>query len=114
VLFAFGSFFAYCLTAAFFLPCLYLASKCIALNFSRTSILGAALGAAAYIPFAWVEYRVSGFNSGPPHASFSEFLLRDWANPINWALFPAAGLLTAALYWFLVNKVSREVDRTAG
>lgn len=43
VLFAIGSFLAYCLTAALFLPCLYLASKCIALNFSRTSILGAAL-----------------------------------------------------------------------
>jgi hypothetical protein len=45
-------------------------------------------------------WKSSGPDSGPPTESFFTFFVRFSADPLT-AVFPLAGLLTAALYWWL-------------
>jgi len=108
MVFAIGSVFSYCVTAFLFLPCLYLLSKFAALTVHLTCIVGAVLGAVAYLLFAWQGFQASGVNSGPPTGRFVDYLLRDLPDPLGWALFPGGGLVTAALYWMLVNQAQRQ------
>jgi hypothetical protein len=114
LLFAIGSFFSYCTTIFLFLPCLYLVSKFTTLTALLTCVLGAALGAVLYLPFSWQMFLSSGHNSGPPQGSYVEFLWRQLSDPFAWALFPGGGLLTAALYWILVNKAPRRDGQRPG
>jgi hypothetical protein len=58
------------------------------------------LGAAAFVPLTWMEWKSSGPDSGPPTEGFPEFFVRWGADPLT-ALFPLAGLITAGLYWWL-------------
>ncbi len=107
VVFAIGSVFSYCVTAFLFLPCLYLLSRFAALTVYLTCIAGALLGSVAYLLFAWQGFQASGVNSGPPAGRFVDYLLRDLSDPLGWALFSGGGLVTAALYWMLVNQPQR-------
>jgi hypothetical protein len=101
--FAIGSFFSYCATVFLFLPCLYLTAKITPLTLRLTCALGTVLGGVAYIPLAWVMFRSSGDNSGPPQGTFGEYLWQQLFEPVAWA-FPVGGLVTALVYWFLVNQ----------
>lgn len=83
-----------------FLPSLYLLSAWRPLTGARVCLLGAALGAAAYVPLTWLAWKSSGPDSGPPEESYFVFLVRWAADPLA-AVYPVAGLVTAALYWWL-------------
>jgi hypothetical protein len=78
---------------------------------ARAALLGAVLGALALLPLAWIGWRASGPNSGPPPDGFAEHLLRDITDPVTLA-FPLAGMVTAVLYRRLAGHPSRE-DETA-
>ena len=108
VIAALGSFFSYGATACLFLPCLYVLSKLTALKMYLTCILGTVLGAVIYFPFVWISFTASGINSGPPEGTFVQYLLSTTFDPINLALFPGAGLVTALAYWILVNIKSKK------
>jgi hypothetical protein len=108
VFFAIGSVLSYAATAFLFLPCLYLASKVTAVTARVTCILGALLGAVAYLPYVRQAYQASGENSGPPAGTFAEYLWSDLHEPVFPALSIVAGLVTAALYWRLASKPPRD------
>ena len=94
---------SYAVTAFLFLPSLYLLSKFTTLRSYLVGLLGTVLGALVFFPFAWVSYRSSGPDSGPPVGTFLEFLSRSWGDAITWS-FPIAGLVTAMVYWFLASR----------
>jgi|SRR5581483_7968120 len=86
-----------------FLPCLYILSLWQPLTGLKVCLLGLVLGAAVYVPLAWMEWKSSGPDSGPPTESFLTFLL-GWSLDPFMVLFPLAGLITAALYWWLATQ----------
>ena len=110
VIFALGSIFSYGATILLLLPCLYLLSKLTMLKFHLVCLLGAVLGFVVFFPCAWVDFRASGTNSGPPEGPFIEFLARSWGDSITW-MFPVGGLVTAAVYWIVVNKTPQRDGR---
>ena len=114
LLFAIGSLLAYCATVFLFLPCLYFLSRIAKPTIYLTCGLGALLGAVAYLPVLWQMYLSSGHDSGPPQGSFVEFLSRQLFDPVGWALFPGGGLVTAALYWVLVEQELRRDRQRQG
>jgi hypothetical protein len=57
-------------------------------------------GAVVFVPLTLLEWKSSGPDSGPPTESFRVFFLRWAADPMT-AIYPAAGLVTAGLYWWL-------------
>jgi hypothetical protein len=110
ILFAFGGFVSYCTTLCLFLPCLFLISKLKLLTVHLTCLLGMVLGGFIYLPIAWQIFLTSGDNSGPPQGSFGDYLWRDLLfEPITWA-FPVGGLVTALIYWVLVNQQPKGND----
>jgi hypothetical protein len=99
---AIGCLVSYGATACMLLPALAVASRFAALTALRAALLGALLGVAVYMPLAWIMWRASGDDSGPPSDTFVEHTLRDLADPWGLAFalaMPLAGLVTAALYW---------------
>ena len=105
-IFALGSVFSYCTTLFLFLPSLYLLSRFAALTRTLACASGTLIGVVAFIPVAWVSYRSSGANSGPPKGAFADSFWRDLSEPIT-LVFPVAGLVTAALYWLVLTGSSR-------
>jgi hypothetical protein len=83
-----------------FLPCLFLLSSWRPLTALGVCLTGLVLGAAMFVPLTWIEWKSSGVDSGPPTESFLIFFLRWAADPLT-AIYPLAGLITAALYWWL-------------
>jgi hypothetical protein len=53
-----------------------------------------------FVPLTWMDWKSSGTDSGPPTESFFTFFVRWTADPLT-AIYPLAGLITAALYWWL-------------
>src|SRR5262249_14424758 len=101
-----GCIVSYGAMVLLFLPALYLLSSARPLNWLHVCLLGALLGALAFVPPAWVSWKSSGPDSGPPQEAFLTFLVRWAADPMA-VLFPAAGLVTAALYWWLGTRRRR-------
>lgn len=101
-----GLLISYGATLALLLPALYLLPEKAAATKSRAAMLGALLGALALLPLAWIGWRASGPNSGPPQVGFAEHLLRDITDPVTLA-FPLAGMFTAVLYGHLAGHPSR-------
>jgi hypothetical protein len=101
--FILGAFISYGATIFLFLPCLFLTSKWITPTLLLTCILGAALGVVSSLPVMWMAWKSSGPDSGPPQDTFAEFFLQWFADPsaLLFLIFPFAGLVTAAAYWFL-------------
>jgi hypothetical protein len=93
-----GSLVSYSVTIFVFLPCLFVLSRVRTMTGITTSILGLALGMAAYIPWTLIEWKSSGPDSGPPTEDYFSFLLRWDFDPLTLVFMPA-GLITAALYW---------------
>ena len=109
--FVLGSAFSYGASVFVLWPGLYLVSRFTALTAWLTGLVGTALGCAMYLPVAWVSYRASGDDSGPPSGTFVEYLWRNfWSE--GWVFF-AGGLVTALLYWFL-SKPSARIRADAG
>jgi hypothetical protein len=86
-----------------FLPGLvFLAARGVLTGISVTA-LGTLLGAVVYVPLTWLAWLSSGPNSGPPDERFVTFLAR-WASDPLAAMYPLAGLITAAAYWWLTTR----------
>jgi hypothetical protein len=107
--FVIGSIISYSVTTLVFLPSLFVLSRIWTMTGIRTSLLGLALGMAAYIPWTWIEWKSSGADSGPPTESYLSFLLRWEFDPLTLVFLPA-GLVTAAVYWRLGGR-KQEVVR---
>jgi hypothetical protein len=100
VVLAAGSIVSYVTTIFLFLPCLLLLSSWRPMTGFKVSLLGLLLGAAMVVPMTWIDWKSSGTDSGPPTESFLHFFVRWAADPFQ-AIYPLAGLITAALYWWL-------------
>jgi hypothetical protein len=103
ILFVPSCFISYGTTIFLFLPALFLLSLRWPMTGWRTCLLGGVLGAAMFVPLTLLMWKGSGPDSGPPVESFPTFFLRWAADPLT-AAFPVAGLLTAALYWWLASR----------
>jgi hypothetical protein len=88
---------SYCATIFLFLPCLFLLSLWRPMTGFKVCLLGLALGAVVFVPLTLMAWKGSGPDSGPPTESFLAFFVRWTADPLT-AIFPLAGLITAALY----------------
>jgi hypothetical protein len=101
--FALGSVLSYSITIFLFLPCLFLVSKLTPLTIRSTGLVGAVIGCLVYLPIAWQSYLASGVDSGPPQGTFGDYLRQHGFEWDFWA-FLLAGLITALLYWYLINQ----------
>ncbi len=88
-----------------FLPALFLLSLLRPLTGWIACALGFALGTAMILPVTMLAWRASGPDSGPPVENFLTFFVR-WALDPFMLFFPAAGLVTAGLYWWLGTRRS--------
>jgi hypothetical protein len=100
ILMVLSCFVSYGATIFLFLPSLYLLSAWRPMSAYKVCLLGLVLGAVVIVPLTLMEWKGSGPDSGPPTESFVVFFLR-WATDPMMALCPLAGLVTAALYWWL-------------
>ena len=100
ILLGLGCIVSYGTTLFLFLPCLFLLSLWRPLTGFKVCLLGLVLGAAVFVPLTWMEWKSSGPDSGPPTESFLTFFVRWAADPFT-AIFPLAGLITGAMYWWL-------------
>jgi hypothetical protein len=104
---------AYATTIFVFLPGLFLLSLWRPLTRWMACALGFVLGAAVFVPVTWLAWDTGGPNSGPMTEPFGVFF-RSWATEPFMLFFPAAGLVTAALYWwFGTRRHSRAVTLAA-
>jgi hypothetical protein len=85
------------------LPSMYLLSLWRPLTGLNVCGLGLVLGAAVFVPVTLIEWKASGPDSGPPTENPLAFMLRFGADPTT-AIYPVAGLVTAALYWWLATR----------
>lgn len=106
-------FVSYGTTIFLFLPSLFLLSLWRPLTGLKVCLLGLALGVAVLVPVTLMFWKGSGPDSGPPAESFVTFFVRWAADPLA-AVFPIAGLITAALYWWLGTwRLRRSIKSTA-
>jgi hypothetical protein len=103
---------AYAMTIFVFLPSLFLLSLWRPLTGRMVSALGFFLGVAVILPVTWLAWKTSGPDSGPPAESFLTFFPR-WATDPLMLFFPIAGLVTAALYWWLGTRRSSRTTTLA-
>jgi hypothetical protein len=102
---------AYGTTVFLFLPALFLLSRVRPMSAWMTCLLGFVLGVAVIVPVTGLAWKSSGPDSGPPVESFLTFLVR-WIDP-SMLFFPVAGLVTAALYWWLGTRRGSPVPALA-
>ena len=98
-----GCFISYGSTIFLLLPAMYLLSLWRPLSGLNVCALGLVLGAAVFVPVTLIEWKSSGPDSGPPTENPFVFMLRFGADPTT-AIYPIAGLVTAALYWWLTTR----------
>jgi hypothetical protein len=94
-----GCVVSYSATLFLFLPCMFLFSLWRQMTAFKVCLLGTLLGIVMFVPVTLLEWKSSG-PDGPPIESFLSFFVRWTADPTT-VLFPPAGLITAALYWWL-------------
>jgi hypothetical protein len=94
---------SYGATIFLFRPSLYLLSLWRLITGLKVCLLGLVLGMLAFVPLTLMMWKGRGPDSGPPTESFLTFLVRWAADPLT-AIFPLAGLITAALYWWLATR----------
>lgn len=90
---------AYATVIFLFLPALFVLSLLRPVTGWMACLLGFVLGAAVIVPVTVMAWASSGPDSGPPTESLLTFFVR-WASDPFMLFFPAAGLATAALYWW--------------
>jgi hypothetical protein len=91
---------SYGTTIFLFLPALFLLSQWRSLTALNVCLLGLVVGTAVFVPVTLLEWKSSGPDSGPPTENFLFFFVRWAADPLT-AVYPLAGLVTAAIYWWL-------------
>jgi hypothetical protein len=101
--FLLGSFFSYGATMMLWLPSLFCLSLLTRLRFFKACLLGMFLGLVSYFPVAWVFWKSSGPDSGPPEITFVAYLARSLGEWSTW-FFPVGGLITAIAWWMLSNQ----------
>jgi len=94
---------SYCTMIFLFLPSLYLLSLGRPMTGLKIYLVGLVVGTLVIVPLAWVDWKSSGIDSGPPTEGFLAFFLRWAADPFI-AIYPLAGLLAAGLYGWLVTR----------
>jgi hypothetical protein len=94
---------SYGTTIFLFLPALFLLSLFRPLTALNVCLLGLVLGALVFVPVTAMEWKSSGPDSGPPTENFFGFFVRWAADPFT-AVYPVAGLVTAAFYWWLGSR----------
>jgi len=94
---------SYGTTIFLFLPSLYLLSFWRPMSGLKVCLLGLVLGILVFVPLTWMEWKSSGPDSGPPTESFLTFFVRWAADPFT-AIYPLAGLMTSAAYWWLATR----------
>jgi hypothetical protein len=90
---------AYATTIFVFLPGLFLLSLWRPMTGRIACTLGFLLGAAVFVPVTWLAWDTGGPNAGPMTEPFGVFFL-GWVTEPFMLFFPAAGLVTAAVYWW--------------
>ncbi len=95
-----SSIVSYSATIFLLLPSLYVLSRWLRMTWAAACLLGTALGLLMFIPVTALEWKSSGVDSGPPTEPFLEFLWRWVVDPMT-MVFPVAGLITTASYWWL-------------
>jgi hypothetical protein len=85
------------------LPSLYLLSLWRPLTVLKVCLVGLVLGALMFFPLTLMMWKGSGPDSGPPTESFLTFAVRWAADPLN-LVYPLAGLITSAAYWWLATR----------
>lgn len=96
-----GCLVSYGSTLGLLLPSLFLISRVKAVTGPIAGLTGAALGAVAWLPVAWIDYKSSGPDSGPPVIPFTEYIAKTAS---DFTFFLVAGLLTSLLYWFISSR----------
>jgi hypothetical protein len=82
LMFIIGTLVSYSVTVFVFLPSPSVLSRVWRMAGITTSILGLALGMAAYIPWTVIEWKSNGTDSGPPTETYFSFLFR-WLVPLG-------------------------------
>jgi len=100
---------SYGATVFLFLPALFLLSLLRPVTAWMTCALGFALGAAMIVPVTVMAWASSGPDSGPPAENLLTFFVR-WAVDPFMLVFPAAGLVTAVLYWWHGTRSQSRTD----
>jgi len=95
-----------------FLPALFLLSLSRPLTGWMACTLGTALGIGLVAPIIVFTWASSGPDSGPPVENFLTFFVRWFLDPFM-LIFPAAGLVTAALYWWLGTRHNLRANHSA-
>lgn len=98
---------SYGATIFLFLPSLFLFSLTHRMTGLKAALLGLVLGEVVMLPLIVFAWSSSGPDSGSPIENFLVFFLRWIADPVT-AVFPLAGLITAALYWWLATRKTGE------
>jgi hypothetical protein len=98
-----SSVISYSATLFLLLPALFLLSLVMRVTGWKVCLLGFALGAAMIVPITFLAWATSGPDSGPPVENFLTFFVRWTFDPFM-LFFPTAGLVTAALYWWLLTR----------
>jgi 4-amino-4-deoxy-L-arabinose transferase-like glycosyltransferase len=111
-------FFFICLGVSLVISYLGTATLVVALHFvaqarpvtkTASALTGLALAAAGYLPFAFMNWKSSGPDSGPPLENFGAYLLHNWNDPIL-GIFLAGGLVAALLYDTLARRFNRQAS----
>jgi hypothetical protein len=97
---------SYGTTIFMFLPALFVLSRLRPVTGWMACLLGFLLGAAMIAPVTLFAWKGSGPDSGPPTENFLPFFMH-WALDPFMLIFPMAGLVTAALYWWHGTRSSR-------
>lgn len=83
--------------------CLWLLGHLRPVTKSLSAALGLLLAAAGYLVFAWMNWKSSGPDSGPPDETFATFLRHDGTDFFLY-IFLLGGLFTALLYHAIATK----------
>ena len=98
--FVLGSVFSYGATVGLWLPGLFCLWLVTTMRFYKVCLLGTFLGFGSFFPLAWVFWKSSGPDSGPPENTYFAYLMGCWDDPVTW-FFPIGGLITAIAWWML-------------
>lgn len=109
--FVLGSVLSYGITIFFSCPACFWYQNSLIWRFAWRVSSELCLGASCTSPVSWEFYLASGVDSGPPQGTFGDYLRWHGFEWDFWVLL-LAGLITALLYWYLVNQWSGRNDQS--
>lgn len=90
--------------------CLWLVGLVRPVTGTLSAIIGLALGAVGFLAFAWINWKSSGPDSGPPDETFAIFLQHEGTDFFAY-VFLGGGLLTALLYHAIASRSTGNATR---